>query len=278
MCVEAMPTEEKRPRVDRPPCSRSKKRRLACVNLLKAAVRRYTALWEVKKRRSHRRWPRVGGGQPGLPSGAMAPRNTTQYLMELVYSDLSARGEFDFSAVNRAPGREEPFSPHSVYSSLYSEEETMDFQQRDFEDAVIAEQPNPETLCSYCVDVSLPTEREPRPGLVRPRGQQVNLSLPRVSTVSLPRPGLVRPRGQQVNLSLHGQSEGVVHGLLLAHQIPVFKSLLQVCCFPPLSGGFQLSVVRRRRQAERLRVIRQGVNSLFDAVVWLNVMALMRVC
>ncbi|KAL7882448.1 hypothetical protein SRHO_G00001060 [Serrasalmus rhombeus] len=132
-----MPTEEKRQRVDRPSCPRSKKRRLVYVNLLKAAVRRYTALWEAKKRRNRRRSPRVCGGQPGLPSGAMAPRNTTQYLMELVYSDLSERGEFDFSNlsnVNRTPSREEPFSPHSVYSSLYSDDETMDFQQRDFED------------------------------------------------------------------------------------------------------------------------------------------------
>ncbi|KAL6459610.1 hypothetical protein MHYP_G00313690 [Metynnis hypsauchen] len=128
-----MPAEEKRQRVERPSCSRAKKRRLVYVNLLKAAVRRYTALWEAKKRRNHRRSPRVCGGQPGLPSGAMAPRNTTQYLMELVYADLSERGEFDFSnpsGDSRTPTAE------------------------------IAEQPNPETLCSYCVDVSLPTQSE----------------------------------------------------------------------------------------------------------------------
>ncbi|KAI4905539.1 hypothetical protein NFI96_009912, partial [Prochilodus magdalenae] len=141
MCVETMAAQGKQQRVSRPMWSKLKKRRFVYASLVKVAVRKYTALWETKKRRAHRKSsPAKCGWQSGLsfspdvglPAGAMAPGNTTQYLMELAYRDLE--NDIDFSnPSNLAPGREEHFSPRSGYSSLFSDDDSMDFQQRDFE-------------------------------------------------------------------------------------------------------------------------------------------------
>ncbi|GAA6084203.1 uncharacterized protein LOC103022110 [Tachysurus ichikawai] len=92
---------------------RRKKSVYACV--VKAGARKNVG-------RSHRRpTRRVPGPVCGhkLPAGAMAPTNTTQYLMELVYSDLNITA-----------------SPHAhtySYTSAYTDQDTMDFQRRDFE-------------------------------------------------------------------------------------------------------------------------------------------------
>lgn len=147
MCIDTMVAEGRRKRVDRPSWTKLAKRRFMYVNLVKAAVRKYVE----KRGKGHCRLSRTCGAQTGLshseawrtdrlPSGAMAPRNTTQYLMELVYSDqvnTSAqkclndieRSSADLSR-QRNPAHTED---EHFYTSLYSDDETMDFQQRDFE-------------------------------------------------------------------------------------------------------------------------------------------------
>lgn len=74
----------------------------------------------------------------GHPAGAMAPENTTQYLMSNVYEDLKS---IDVPAApvpceTFAQLYGESLSPRSVYSALDSGYETsLAFQQRDFEEA-----------------------------------------------------------------------------------------------------------------------------------------------
>lgn len=72
------------------------------------------------------------------PAGAMAPENTTQYLMGNVYEDMKSND------IQAAPVSCETFahlygeslSPRSVYSALDSGYEAcLAFQQRDFEEA-----------------------------------------------------------------------------------------------------------------------------------------------
>lgn len=74
----------------------------------------------------------------GHPAGAMAPENTTQYLMSNVYEDMKSND------IQAAPVPRESFahlygealSPRSVYSALDSGYEScLAFQQRDFEEA-----------------------------------------------------------------------------------------------------------------------------------------------
>ena len=71
-------------------------------------------------------------------AGAMAPRNTTQYLMSNVYEDMEASG-------HTAPVQQETsahlyvesLSPSSVYSALDSGYEScLAFQQRNFEEVL----------------------------------------------------------------------------------------------------------------------------------------------
>lgn len=66
------------------------------------------------------------------PPGAMAPENTTQYLMRNVYEDLN---KDDIQTVpTSAHLHGESLSPRSVYTALDSGYEScLAFQQRDFE-------------------------------------------------------------------------------------------------------------------------------------------------
>ncbi|XP_078021401.1 uncharacterized protein LOC144461771 [Epinephelus lanceolatus] len=69
------------------------------------------------------------------PSGAMAPENTTQYLMGNVYADMKAN-------IHTAPAAHETsthlysecLSPWGVYAAMDSHESCLAFQQRDFEE------------------------------------------------------------------------------------------------------------------------------------------------
>lgn len=68
------------------------------------------------------------GDQRFVPSVAMAPRNTTQYLMDIEYAerlDVS----IEECGVSRTPFNERHFS-----SSDSDYERSLDFQQRDFEE------------------------------------------------------------------------------------------------------------------------------------------------
>ncbi|KAK1789960.1 hypothetical protein P4O66_002281 [Electrophorus voltai] len=122
---------------EEPKPSKPRKRRLPCSRGEDARCER--------RRRVHGRpsgtSARCAG--PSLrPAGAMAPRNTTQYLMELVYRDLSRgsarwwdtpRGVSELSGQsNGASAQAERLYP-GVYSSPRSDDEMMDFQRRDFE-------------------------------------------------------------------------------------------------------------------------------------------------
>ncbi|KAK2832154.1 hypothetical protein Q7C36_015616 [Tachysurus vachellii] len=89
------------------------RRKRSCVG--KAGARKHV---RRSPRRHTRRVPDPVCGHK-LPAGAMAPTNTTQYLMELVYSELNITA-----------------SPHAhtySYTSAYTDQDTMDFQRRDFE-------------------------------------------------------------------------------------------------------------------------------------------------
>lgn len=72
------------------------------------------------------------------PPGAMAPENTTQYLMSNVYEDMKADTQTAaVSYVTSAHIYDESLSPSSVYAALDSDcESSLAFQQRDFEDFV----------------------------------------------------------------------------------------------------------------------------------------------
>ncbi|KAG7496833.1 hypothetical protein JOB18_026013 [Solea senegalensis] len=79
-----------------------------------------------------------GEGSPA-PRGAMAPENTTQYLMSNVYDDMTAtdaESEFLASNDNCARVYTDSMSPTSVYSALDSgfNESCLAFQQRDFDE------------------------------------------------------------------------------------------------------------------------------------------------
>lgn len=155
MCVEAILTEMTTQRDDT--CYQlkcSKKRKSTCTSVVKAAVLKCNALC-VKKRMINGKSLRRPGRRSGLirdvmwekrgdaarcPPGAMAPPNTTQYLMDMAYRDMSVNDQwsvelnlfpFDFSRQSdaRTDGH---FNPN-IYSSLYTDEETMAFQHRDFE-------------------------------------------------------------------------------------------------------------------------------------------------
>lgn len=70
------------------------------------------------------------------PAAAMAPENTTQYLMSNVYEDMEANAQAAaVSYVTPAHIYDEPLSPSSVYAALDSDyERSLAFQQRDFEE------------------------------------------------------------------------------------------------------------------------------------------------
>lgn len=74
----------------------------------------------------------VTGKQSYVPSVAMAPRNTTQYLMDLAYADLL--DVFDVSHDFLTQTNVNVSSDESVFSMSDSDyDRSLDFQQRDFE-------------------------------------------------------------------------------------------------------------------------------------------------
>lgn len=75
---------------------------------------------------------------PRRPSGAMAPGNTTQYLMSVVYEDMRTDDIEAAPVFHEASSRlyGENLSPRSVYMALDSGyDNCLVFQQRDFEEA-----------------------------------------------------------------------------------------------------------------------------------------------
>lgn len=72
------------------------------------------------------------------PPSAMAPENTTQYLMSNAYEDMKANTQAAaVSYVTHAHVYEESLSPSSVYAALDSDyDSSLAFQQRDFEEVV----------------------------------------------------------------------------------------------------------------------------------------------
>ncbi|KAG9280183.1 hypothetical protein AMEX_G2863 [Astyanax mexicanus] len=142
MCVDTMVAEGRRKRADRQSWSKPMKKRFLYVNLVKAALRKYVEGKRMKMSHcrtvgrtfGHREEPQEAWRTDRLPCGAMAPRNTTQYLMDQAYSDpvnISTQqllNDFERKSADVSRTEDEHF-----YSSLYSDEETMDFQQRDFE-------------------------------------------------------------------------------------------------------------------------------------------------
>lgn len=93
---------------------------------------RKVRVWSAK--RPQPRPARVDGNltsnQSYVPSVAMAPRNTTQYLMDLVYAERFdvCDVSHDFSTQSNVPSDESGFS---MSDSDY--DRSLDFQQRDFE-------------------------------------------------------------------------------------------------------------------------------------------------
>lgn len=72
------------------------------------------------------------------PSGAMAPENTTQYLMSNVYEDMKSSNTQSVPASYETSAHlySESLSPSSVYTALDSGYEScLAYQQRDFEEA-----------------------------------------------------------------------------------------------------------------------------------------------
>lgn len=71
---------------------------------------------------------------PCLPAGAMAPENTTQYLMSNAYEDLKADFVEPVSHETSVCVYFESLSPQSVYAALDSDfDDCLAFQLRDFE-------------------------------------------------------------------------------------------------------------------------------------------------
>lgn len=123
--------------------------------IVKATVRKYIR-YEQKKRQLAKAkdhfWAENGADMTSnmadecrgriaqQPRGAMAPKNTTQYLMDIVYDDLQVDTCDHFrsheeSTVCETSVCNTALSPMSVYASLDSAYESyFAFQQRDFEE------------------------------------------------------------------------------------------------------------------------------------------------
>lgn len=67
------------------------------------------------------------------PPGAMAPENTTQYLMDQFYDGLR-RQDTTFSTFGAFLQSEEAGSPQTIDTTLDSYDDCLSFQQRDFEE------------------------------------------------------------------------------------------------------------------------------------------------
>ncbi|KAF3705134.1 hypothetical protein EXN66_Car020825 [Channa argus] len=161
MCVRMMDTKSKHTKIDcpfkyvkhgsklrwRPPrvsTEEDEASKQCRASAVKATIRKYLrrqpkraqlakvaeGLGVVGKRR-----PVLAGVYSHHP-GAMAPENTTQYLMNNVYEDM--QGKFQALPVSHSASAQlygEPMSPSSVYAALDSDyESSLAFQQRDFDE------------------------------------------------------------------------------------------------------------------------------------------------
>ncbi|TST22564.1 hypothetical protein Baya_12695 [Bagarius yarrelli] len=119
MCIDVMATEDR-------------KQRDALTNWWRSRNSLYAGFWKSSPRKlRHGRYSPVWRKQKqtdAFPSGAMAPRNTTQYLMELAYSELNITAPS--SKKNCPPPQHENTNS---YTSVFTDEDNMDFQHRDFE-------------------------------------------------------------------------------------------------------------------------------------------------
>ncbi|KAF5889538.1 uncharacterized protein DAT39_020765 [Clarias magur] len=160
-----------------------------------ADIRRYARkLLKKSGRRSHNQAWEKDRSTHAFPTGAMAPRNTTQYLMELIYSDLN------ITAQSSGP-------THYLHPHYADDEDSMAFEHRDFEsvfshtesgtdaifEAAILETEPPNTFkinrraCAaggswLCVMCRRP-ECKPRPRLLRHLSAQVQTPTPSLATV-----------------------------------------------------------------------------------------------
>lgn len=130
MCIDAMATEEREQRESRPSWWRRKKSAYSG-GVVKAAFRKHDGKSPRKpgRRSQHNLAWEKASLAGAFQSGAMAPRNTTQYLMELVYSDLNITAPSSRQSNDCLPDHKHTYS----YTSPHSDEDTMDFQHRDFE-------------------------------------------------------------------------------------------------------------------------------------------------
>lgn len=173
MCIESMDVKRSREEVRPRACLRlkcTKWRRMKCLGnkreklMKKWRVNRTTARKSCRQTRTRKTrdkqsyWIRFAsrykarnvsplmkleGGH--VPPGTMAPGNTTQYLMRLVYQDFAYEDEMcssvnistamDFSGHDQCRSvYADSTSPQNVYMCLDSAyESTVEFQERDFE-------------------------------------------------------------------------------------------------------------------------------------------------
>ncbi|KAM9468062.1 uncharacterized protein Hap1MRO34_014744 [Clarias gariepinus] len=121
MCIDTMTTERRMPRERRPNCYWRRRKAMYTKAAAEADVRQNTgkSLRKSGRRSRSLAWEKKKSTH-AFPSGAMAPRNTTQYLMELNYSDLNIRAQTS--------------GPSPYLQSHYADDEdSMDFEHRDFE-------------------------------------------------------------------------------------------------------------------------------------------------
>lgn len=132
MCTDTLRRKQRERRA-----RRFRKRKCVCPGARKAAARKNAAKWPRKAgglaaAASHSQVleeEAKGNQADAFPSGAMAPRNTTQYLMEVVYSDLNITAPSSSERNYLKPKHKHMYS----YTSLDADEDTLDFQYRDSE-------------------------------------------------------------------------------------------------------------------------------------------------
>lgn len=124
--------------------SKSKRKTFLRTYIGKAGARTYCAFNERRQR--IRAWPVrkfhpwadsvdfSNGNQTSVPPGAMAPKNTTQYLMDLVYTEqLQASMEAYDVRPHFTMQSHVSHEENIVSSSDFDYDRSLDFQQRDFE-------------------------------------------------------------------------------------------------------------------------------------------------
>ncbi|MCI4388746.1 hypothetical protein PGIGA_G00089580 [Pangasianodon gigas] len=162
-----------------------RRRKSVYASVVKAGVRKYAGKSPRKPgRRCHSlAWEKQNQAD-ALPAGAMAPRNTTQYLMELVYSDMNITAP----SSRHTPGLRERVLPQRALNRRH-------FDGRHFDGRHLGAEKkgkeNPETeplnpfktkrrACAaggswLCVMCRCPECCKPRPRLLRHLSTQVNL-------------------------------------------------------------------------------------------------------